>query len=33
VDFRVLRFQADYPGWHYRYDIDAILAEIIGGAA
>ena len=29
----VRRFQADYPDWHYRYDIDAILAEIIDGLA
>jgi CDP-paratose 2-epimerase len=29
----VRRFQADYPGWHYRYDIDAILGEIIDGLA
>jgi CDP-paratose 2-epimerase len=29
----VRRFQADYPGWTYRYDIDAILAEIIDGLA
>lgn len=29
----VRRFQADYPGWHYRYDIEAILAEIIDGVA
>jgi CDP-paratose 2-epimerase len=27
----VRRFQADYPDWRYRYDIDAILAEIIEG--
>lgn len=26
----VRRFQADYPGWTYRYDIDAILNEIFG---
>ena len=25
----VRRFQADYPLWHYRYDNDEILAEII----
>ena len=29
----VRRFQTDYPGWRYRYDIDAMLAEIIGGLA
>ena len=27
----VRRFQSDYPGWRYRYDIDATLAEIIDG--
>jgi CDP-paratose 2-epimerase len=27
----VRRFQADYPGWRYSYDIDAILWEIIDG--
>jgi len=27
----VRRFQGDYPEWRYRYDIDAILAEIIDG--
>src|SRR4051794_16299464 len=25
----VRRFQTDYPGWRYRYDIDAVLGEII----
>jgi len=25
----VRRFQNDYPGWRYRYDIDAMLGEII----
>lgn len=25
----VRRFQSDYPDWRYRYDIDAILSEII----
>lgn len=25
----VRRFQSDYPGWRYRYDMDGILAEII----
>jgi CDP-paratose 2-epimerase len=25
----VRRFQSDYPGWRYRYDIDAMLGEII----
>ena len=29
----VRRFQVDYPGWRYRYDIDAILGEIIDGVA
>jgi CDP-paratose 2-epimerase len=29
----VRRFQNDYPRWRYRYDIDAILAEIIDGLA
>jgi CDP-paratose 2-epimerase len=29
----VRRFQRDYPGWTYRYDIEAILAEIIDGLA
>ena len=29
----VRRFQADYSGWEYRYDIDAILEEIIDGVA
>lgn len=29
----VRRFQADYPDWQYRYDIDAILGEIIDGVA
>lgn len=29
----VRRFQRDYPGWKYRYDIDAILTEIIDGLA
>jgi len=29
----VRRFQGDYPGWRYRYDIDAILEEIIDGLA
>jgi CDP-paratose 2-epimerase len=27
----VRRFQSDYPSWHYRYDIDAMLAEIVDG--
>jgi CDP-paratose 2-epimerase len=27
----VRRFQSDYPNWRYRYDIDAILAEIFEG--
>jgi CDP-paratose 2-epimerase len=27
----VRRFRADYPNWQYRYDIGAILAEIIDG--
>jgi CDP-paratose 2-epimerase len=25
----VRRFQSDYPGWRYRYDIEAMLAEVI----
>ena len=29
----VRRFQTDYPGWRYRYDIDAMLGEIIDGLA
>ena len=29
----VRRFQADYPDWQYRYDIDAILGEVIDGVA
>jgi CDP-paratose 2-epimerase len=29
----VRRFQGDYPVWRYRYDIDAILTEIIDGLA
>jgi CDP-paratose 2-epimerase len=29
----VRRFQTDYPDWRYRYDIDAMLEEIIGGLA
>jgi CDP-paratose 2-epimerase len=29
----VRRFQADYPTWKYRYDIDGILSEIIDGVA
>ena len=29
----VRRFQGNYPGWNYRYDIDAILGEIIDGLA
>ena len=29
----VRRFRADYPLWRYRYDIDAILGEIIDGVA
>jgi CDP-paratose 2-epimerase len=29
----VRRFQNDYPQWRYRYDIEAILAEIIDGLA
>ncbi len=24
----VRRFQSDYPNWHYRYDVEAILAQI-----
>jgi hypothetical protein len=27
----VRRFRADYPDWDYRYDIEAMLAEIIDG--
>ena len=27
----VRRVQSDYPSWHYRYDIDAMLAEIVDG--
>jgi CDP-paratose 2-epimerase len=27
------QFQADYPQWHYRYDIDAILGEIVDGVS
>ncbi|MGC2413674.1 MAG: NAD-dependent epimerase/dehydratase family protein [Stellaceae bacterium] len=27
----VRRFQGDYPGWHYRYDSDAILGEMLDG--
>jgi CDP-paratose 2-epimerase len=29
----VRRFQSDYPQWQYRYDIEAILAEIVDGLA
>jgi CDP-paratose 2-epimerase len=29
----VRRFEADYPGWRRRYDIDAILEEIIAAVA
>jgi CDP-paratose 2-epimerase len=29
----VRRFAADYPGWQYRYDIDAMLGEIVDGIA
>jgi CDP-paratose 2-epimerase len=29
----VRRFQTDYPGWRYRYDIEAMLGEIIDGLA
>ena len=29
----VRRFQTDYPQWQYRYDIEAILAEIVDGLA
>jgi CDP-paratose 2-epimerase len=29
----VRRFQNDYPGWKYRYDIGAILAEIVDAVA
>jgi CDP-paratose 2-epimerase len=29
----VRRFEGDYPGWKYRYGIDAILEEIIDGLA
>lgn len=29
----VRRFQADYPEWQYRYDIEAILAELVDGIA
>lgn len=29
----VRRFQADYPDWRYRYDLDGILSEIIEGLA
>jgi CDP-paratose 2-epimerase len=29
----VRRFQSDYPSWHYRYDVEAILAEIYGELA
>jgi CDP-paratose 2-epimerase len=29
----VRRFQTDYPDWKYRYDIDAMLAEIMDGIA
>jgi CDP-paratose 2-epimerase len=29
----VRRFQSDYPQWKYRYDIEAILAEIVDGLA
>jgi len=25
----VRRFQSDYPRWRYRYDIEAILAEVV----
>ena len=27
----VRRFQSDYPSWHYRYDTDAILGEMLDG--
>jgi CDP-paratose 2-epimerase len=27
----VRRFQSDHPDWQYRYDIDAMLAEIVDG--
>ena len=29
----VRRFQSDYPGWQYRYDINSILSEIFEGLA
>ena len=29
----VRRFQADYPGWSYRYDLRAMLEEIFVGVA
>jgi CDP-paratose 2-epimerase len=29
----VRKFQRDYPGWSYRYDHQAIIAELIGAAA
>jgi CDP-paratose 2-epimerase len=29
----VRRFESDYPEWRYRYDIEAILAEIVEGLA
>jgi CDP-paratose 2-epimerase len=29
----VRRFQADYPDWRYRYDIEAILSELVDGTA
>jgi CDP-paratose 2-epimerase len=29
----VRRFQQDYPGWQYRYDIRGILAEIVAATA
>jgi CDP-paratose 2-epimerase len=29
----VRRFQADYPGWEHRYDIDRLLREIVAATA
>jgi CDP-paratose 2-epimerase len=29
----VRRFQSHYPRWQYRYDIEAILAEIVDAQA
>jgi CDP-paratose 2-epimerase len=29
----VRRFATDYPGWRYRYDIEAMLGEILDGVA